>query len=290
MKELQHWVKAKAPIDLYASYTDGRKEVHATIPEGQIGHVVDLDGSGRIEVYFPEGYAYCEVNQLLPAFHMEAFEEANFDILRKDVKAMLKEIKDYDGHHCSQSGEYQFNIKVCAFDWPDRIEACDEDAAKWDHYSEQQSQYLEGFVGSTDYEGGLVHVFKKWINQKWHTAGRSGGWLVLRLPNAEYDDLDNSFCEAEDDYVNQEGEHGFHEYLTACVCVIDTHTLLNFIEKDIELGKAGFKKFMASEEAWEDFDAGEDDDQGEDESDDGEVDECQFIDPVKQEDILPHFA
>jgi hypothetical protein len=91
-----------------------------------------------------------------------------------EVDDVLEDLHDAGGHHGGRKHRetwYQFNIKAHAWAPDEVVKALGERAV---------SEEI-GFRASNDLEWLHDDLREKhpWIGKKWHTAGRSGGWLLL---------------------------------------------------------------------------------------------------------------
>ena len=222
------------------------KEIHEVGPgsdpihPGTYGLIHNVDDKG-IYVCFPQCHNYFPFDKLQPIQTMP------------DVDDAIREIRGFRGHHCGE-GEFQFKIKAYGWQFPELINKHLSDKEKYDKASEIASYELRCFVGE-DADEGLMQLFP-WIDQ-WHTAGRSGGWLVIRGgSNYDADTLEdrivNIFPDDEEnpDSVIETPELQA-EYDQEADHIIDLAMSLRYIETIVKRAVTGYESWVSSEEPWE---------------------------------------
>lgn len=187
-------------------------------------------------------------------------------------KEALETLKEYCGHHCKSSDQFQFNIKFHHYHIPNIVSELCRDDTVWDRYYEILSENIENFMGQNcDY--GLNYIIH-WLGSKaqsdWWQAGRSGGWLVVKcdtdyesstesvdFTQQQMSDLRDLYDAAEDgedrtDLVKE------YKSLASSVKLIrwDIRVLasqLEFISKLIEAEKRSLGQYISSMEPWKEL-------------------------------------
>lgn len=223
---------------------------------GTNGIITNIE-NGTLEVITEENRCiYCKPFELRKT-RLMSYEEA------------LETLKEYCGHHCKSSDQFQFNIKFYHYRIPNIVSELCRDDAVWDRYYEILSENLENFMGQNcDY--GLNYIIP-WLGNKagsdWWQAGRSGGWLVVKC-DTDYEasagevesalqqmsDLRKLHDEAEKD---EDTSDIVREYKSLAASVIFTRwdlrvlaSHLEFISKLIEAEKRSLGQYISSIEPW----------------------------------------
>jgi len=219
------------------------------IKSGTPGFIHQVEDDGRIYVCFPQAHVHFKLSELRPAPKLT-------------VEEALEIIKEHQGHHCDE-GQFQFNIKFYCWDFPPEVEAFKQKSSRnaelvYNEYYSILEQELCCLVGAeADY--GYMQLFD-WI-ETWHTAGRSGGWLVLthhrkiwhedyradieelrhRIANYDEESETEDLWVLEDQLAELEDE------------VVALAMDLQYIDIDIERAKESLEEYIATNEPWEGF-------------------------------------
>lgn len=231
MGELKYWVRLKEP------YIVGDKII---VDQYTNGRIKSIDESG-VWVLFGEAHIPVEGTNLVPAPH-PSFSEA------------IAYLKRLHGHHCKM-GQYQFNIKVSP-QFPAEVNEADARGYNiWEEYSSMCESELDTFCNKSSCDSSLGADYD-WMG-KWHTAGRSGGWLVIEhIKNWNHEtfvDTLESLREEERRYANEpktlaEIRDAIEDTMQDAISLSMD---LQQIERRVHNGKKLFEQFMSTEEPWE---------------------------------------
>lgn len=150
-------------------------KVHKVVEEGTVGFILPKTAEewqdakeGFAPVKFPQTHGF--------QFPLNALDE----LKPLPVEESIEIIREFEGHHTNKRGEFQFNIKFYGCPkLPDAVEhgmTLEQKNRAWDEIMYNE---LHNLVDKNYCDGVLSDDFD-WVLPQWHTAGRSGGWLVLR--------------------------------------------------------------------------------------------------------------
>lgn len=263
---LNQWVVLKHSYPIRSR--DGT--IVRTVPAEQLGRITEVDEDGSIYVAFPQAHINVRVADLLPAPHPEVGQALNL-------------LREFRGHHCDKDGQYQFNIKLHHFPPQEIFDKCGDEET-WDEYHEILRNDLRSFM---DESYGIVELID-WVDKRWWTAGRSGGWLVIEdIHDRDWERLKDDYegnseeleakqqTQADKDYVRECREGAYKDimelafgvrYIGECVRIAKQQTG-EFVE-DVKAYGPLLERCAEEEDDEEEVQS---DDGTDDDGDDGEV-------------------
>lgn len=271
----RRWVEAKKDIIVWRKHAPKVIVNKQGVPEVTN---VELDQPEKVleipkgSVGFIKENAHMKEEEGHVQFLMSVLEVPEEDLQEADMPSTeqaLEMLKEFKGHHCSE-GQYQFNIKMYGhWEASERALQLASDEEINAEYYEILENELRCFVDKEYCDSTLVYDFP-WID-KWWTAGRMGGWLVLTHKDPWYDadclqerweelqqEIDSLEVELngasdEDDYIYaRKGLEVLMYDLAELETEIKSFAMeISFIANLVRRGIKGTFDYLNSEEAWE---------------------------------------
>lgn len=212
---------------------------HIKISENNVIQQGTLGVLGECEnetyVFFPTAHRLFNYKEVKPASPI-TFEEA-LDVMRQ-----------YRGHYAKE-GQFQFNIKIHNYTLPTIVNDWHNDEIKYEHLNDILNHELYSFMGDKYSDGGLNQQLDNTFN-KWWTAGKGGGYLIIEF----HDKYDADFFLAhteEEDGMNLSYEMTLDEIEGYKQMAIGLAYTLMYINESVECSKHSIPDWINSEEAWE---------------------------------------
>jgi hypothetical protein len=240
----REWVSVNKDTEF--GYTHkGEYKVVGVVKAGSVGFISKEQAvEGKVYVRFPECHWSFNKDQLV-------------EVSPYELETSLYIIKEYEGHHTNKSGEFQFNIKF--YNWnvsplANKYLSSEEiESARWDILENE----LRNSFDQSWCDGSFVEDLE-WV-ESFHTAGRMGGWLVLKN---KWGECSTYFEEEQERIQNELAEEGLtdQEYIDLYAELDDLKVEANNLARELELtdyyirySKEHLSEYLKTEDCWERF-------------------------------------